>query len=391
MHRRHEHQVARAPGVEVAVGEDARHPELGHLGDVHPAEELPLVGEQGVDPGVVGAVAHGVVIEERHRLVEVVQHLGVPAEIGVEHLPGEGEGQPHGVAVVVVRHVVPPVDQAGRHGLGMGEVPAIDVHHAVAAVDLDDRGDQGDHVVADRADVRALVDRQPVGELHEGGGRAGLGGVDGPRDVVDGHARGDQRVGALVVELEEPGVRELGEPGVVRLLLLEVLLRADRHRDPLATLLALADRDHPHPGGGRREHPEVAVHVRRIGEDPRRSGDVSQDRAGGGHGLRRRQVVRERRVELRRRGVFADPRRGVGVDGLLEVGRELGGDARLGDHGGQTGRGQQDGKGESTHSESSGRRRNLPAHPIAIPGRIEALYRRRMLRRANTWAEEPSE
>ena len=118
VHRGQEHQVARAPGVEIAVGEHPDHPELPHLGHVVPAEQLPLVGEQRIDPGVVGTVAHRIVIEEGDRFVEVVQHLGVPAEIGVEHLPGQRQGHPHGVAVVVVRHVVPPVDQVGGSALG---------------------------------------------------------------------------------------------------------------------------------------------------------------------------------------------------------------------------------------------------------------------------------
>ena len=175
VHRRQEHEVAGAPGVELAVGEDAGHSHLRHLGDVRPAEELPLVGQQRVDPGVVGAGAHRIVIEEGDRFVQVVEDLRVPAEVGVEDVAGERERHPHGVAIVVVRDVATPVGEARPGRIGVGEVPAIDVHHAVAAVDLDHRRDQRDQVVADLADVRALVDRQPVGELHERRGRAGLG------------------------------------------------------------------------------------------------------------------------------------------------------------------------------------------------------------------------
>ena len=54
VHRGKKHQVAGAPGIEVAVGEDAGHAELGHLLHVVPAEHLPLVGEDGIDPPLYG-------------------------------------------------------------------------------------------------------------------------------------------------------------------------------------------------------------------------------------------------------------------------------------------------------------------------------------------------
>ena len=45
---------------------------------------------------------------------------------------------------------------------------------AVAPVDFDDRRDQRDEVVADVLDVRALVHREAIGELHQRGRRARL-------------------------------------------------------------------------------------------------------------------------------------------------------------------------------------------------------------------------
>ena len=68
---------------------------------------------------------------------------------------------------------------------GLREVPLVDVDHLVAAVDLDDRRDQRDQVVADRLDVFVVVDGQAVGELHQRGRRAGFGRVDRAGDVVD--------------------------------------------------------------------------------------------------------------------------------------------------------------------------------------------------------------
>ncbi len=322
MHRRQEHQVAGAPGVELAVGEDAGHAELRHLGDVRPAEELPLVGQQRIDPGVVRAVADRVVVEERHRLVKVVQDLGVPGEMGVEDVAGQRKGHSHGIAVVVVRDVVAPVGEARPAGGRVGEMPAVDVHHAVAAIDLDHRRDQGDQVVADLPHVGALVDRQAVGELHERGRRAGLRRVNGAGDVVDRDARRGEPGGAGVVEADRARVGELGEARPVFLRLREVLLRGNRHGDPLAPLLAGADGEDAHPRRGLRQQAEVAMDVGAVGEDSGRPGDVAEDGLRRRHALRRRQIVGERRVEVGGGGVLADARRGVGVDRLREVGLE---------------------------------------------------------------------
>ena len=66
MHRRQEHQISRAPGIEVAVRKDPRHTEALHLRDVVPAQLLPLIHQRGIDPRVVGPIAHGVVVEIRH-------------------------------------------------------------------------------------------------------------------------------------------------------------------------------------------------------------------------------------------------------------------------------------------------------------------------------------
>ncbi len=70
VHRRHEHQIARTPGIELAMREHAGHAELGQLLRVVPAELLPFVGQDRIDPGVVRAVADRVVIQERHRFVQ---------------------------------------------------------------------------------------------------------------------------------------------------------------------------------------------------------------------------------------------------------------------------------------------------------------------------------
>jgi hypothetical protein len=48
----------------------------------------------------------------------------------------------------------------------VGEVPLVEIDHAIAAIDFDNRRNQGDHVVANGFDVGTLVDGQPVGQFH---------------------------------------------------------------------------------------------------------------------------------------------------------------------------------------------------------------------------------
>src|SRR5205085_9895144 len=61
-----EHQIARRPRIEVAVREYARHSELRHLRDVVPADHLPFVGQNRIDPRVVWTITDRVVVEIRH-------------------------------------------------------------------------------------------------------------------------------------------------------------------------------------------------------------------------------------------------------------------------------------------------------------------------------------
>ena len=103
----------------------------------------------------------------------------------------ELERHAHRVAVVVVRDVVAPVDHVRRHVVRVLLLPLVDVDDAIAAVDLDDRRDQRDDVIANVLDVGRVVDRETIRELHERRRRAGFGRVDRAGDVVDG--RGARR------------------------------------------------------------------------------------------------------------------------------------------------------------------------------------------------------
>ena len=75
---RDKHQIPRRPRVEVTVCEDARHAKLRHLGNVVPANHLPFVSQNWIDPGIVGSVANRVVVEVGYGFVQVVKHLRLP-------------------------------------------------------------------------------------------------------------------------------------------------------------------------------------------------------------------------------------------------------------------------------------------------------------------------
>src|SRR5208282_526066 len=132
------HQVSGGPGVEIAVGEYAGHAEAVEVGNIAGADHLPLIHENRIDPRVVRAVADGVVVKIGNGFVQVVKDLGVPADIGVQNVFGELQGDGHGVAIVVVNHILAPIDERRIKILGMGEMPFVEIDHAVAAVDFND-------------------------------------------------------------------------------------------------------------------------------------------------------------------------------------------------------------------------------------------------------------
>ena len=314
--RREEHQVAGRPGVERAPRVDAGHAHPRHLVHVVPPDQMPLVGEDRVEPRVVGAVAHGVVVEERARLVEVVQHLRLPPDEGVEDGPRHGERQAHCVAVVVVPHVLPGIDRAHRRVVRVLLLPLVHVHHVVAAVRLGDRRDERDDVLADVADVRAVVNGQAVGQFHQRRRRTGLAGVDGPVDVVDRRDALGDRVGHRVVHLDRARIGQFRE---IRLVLIELGhqgFRRDGDDDHLAAVLCRPDGVDLHARRGLGEEAHVVVHLLRIRQLARRAGDVAEDRLRRRDGLGRGHVVDDGRQEEGLGGVLLDLLRVLLVDRL---------------------------------------------------------------------------
>ena len=271
-----------------------------------PTDHLPLVGEDRIEPRVVGTVADGVVVEIRHRLVQVVQHLRLPFGIRVQHVARQVQRQRHGIAVVVVGHVLAPVDERRPVLVGVGEVPAVDIDLAVAPVDLDDRRDERNHPVPDFLDIRAFVDGQPIDQLHECGRRPRFGRVDGAGDVVHRHRLIDELVRFGVVQADRARVGELGQPSAILGELAQVRFGRHRHGQHLPAFFGFPDRVHLHPRARLLDHPEVLIDLVRVGEFAWRAGDVAKHDLRRRHRFRGRKIVDERRGEERLRRVFLE-------------------------------------------------------------------------------------
>ena len=176
-----------------------------------------------------------------------MQHLRVPAEIGVEHVGGELERERHRVAVVVVLDVLAPVDRPGNDVVRVLFLVFVEIDDAITAVDLDDRRDQRDHVLADVADVRTLVDGEAIGHFHHRGRRAGFGGVNRAGDVVDRCRAPGDRVSEGVVHVDRARIGQPGEVGLVGIELRHELFGGDRDGDHLTAFLGRPDGEHLHP------------------------------------------------------------------------------------------------------------------------------------------------
>ena len=319
MQRRDEHQISRRPGIEIAVRKNTRHAELGHVRNVARANHLPFVRQQRIDPRVVRPVANRVVVKIRHRLVQIVQHLRVPVHVGVHHVFRKLQRHAHGVAVVVVRHVLAPINQRRIKILRMRQMPFVNVHHAVAPIHFHHRRDQRDHAVANFFYVRAFVHRQPVRKFHQRGRRAGFRRMNCSGNVVNRNSLRDDFVGFRVVQLQRARIAELRQLGAVFFQLFQILFGRNRHRDHLAAFFRRSNRKNFHARAGLLQHPHVFVHVFRVRQNSRRARHVAQHRFRRRNIFRCRQIVHQRRSEKRLRRVLLHLRRVGLVHCLLRI------------------------------------------------------------------------
>ena len=166
-----EHVVGRPAVVEI-VRPDAGQAATGQCRDLLERELIPFADDDRVELAIVGARTGGR-IEERHRLVQIVQHRGVPIKERLHHRPGEDLRHDDAVAVVVVGRVFAPIDQS-RAVVLVGLPVAVDVDHPVAPIHLGHWRYECYDAVANLPDERGVLDSQAVGQFHQHFRGAGL-------------------------------------------------------------------------------------------------------------------------------------------------------------------------------------------------------------------------
>jgi hypothetical protein len=209
--------------------------------------------------------------------------------------------------------------------------PLVRIDHAVAAVGLDHGGDERDDVLADVADVGAVVHGKTVRQLHQRRRRPRFRRVDRAGDVIDRRGALRDRVRDTIVHPDGAGIGELRQVRLVLIQLRHQRLGPDGDRDHLAPLFAHPDRVDPHAGRRLREQPHVVVHFPGVRQLAGSAGDVTERRLRRRHGLRRREVVDDGRQEERLGRVLLDLARVLLVDRLIRIAARLrGGEVLLG-------------------------------------------------------------
>jgi hypothetical protein len=220
--------------------------------------------------------------------VQVVHHGRVPFELDPRHRLRQLQELAHAVAVVVVRDVLAPVHQRRARLAGLLAV-VVRVDLALAPVHLDHRRDERDHVVADRLHERRLLHDQPVGQLHQHLGAAGLGRVHPRGEPVDRLRRLDQLLRLGFARRARVGQRREVRPRLVERL--DRGLVGDREQDHVAALLGLADRPELRARRALRERLQIARQVLGVVELARLADDVAEELQGRRDLVGRRQVV----------------------------------------------------------------------------------------------------
>ena len=328
-----EEHVVRHPAVVEAVGPDAGHVALGHLVDFGVGQRPPLVDRDRVEGLVVGPGAGGGV-EVVRGLVQVVQDRRLPLEERPVHVLGQLEHLAHRVAVVVVGDVLAPVHERRPRLAGLLAV-VVGVDVLFLAVHLQHRRDEHDDVVADVLDEGRLFDGQPVRQLDQRLGPAGLARVHAGGDPVDGLRRLDD-----LPRLRLGGLARVGQGVEVGLVLVERLdgrLVSDGEEHHVAAFFALADRPVLEARRGLRQRLVVALDVLRVGQLAGRAGNAPEELQRRRHLVAGRHVVDQFRADSRVLRVLLDQLRVRLVDllggrGLLGLQRQGHGGRRHQDH-----------------------------------------------------------
>ena len=286
-------------------GPNARHAERGQRLHLVEAELQTLGVRDRIDVLVdrTGAVPRH---QQRHALVQVVNHLRVPAEEHAEHGLG---GLVHllvCIAVDVHVRVFGPVRrrlarQAGEIGLAL-QIAVEPLHLLVATVGVRHRVDQHHHVLADAADHRHVGNGQPVRQLEHRLGGTGLVRMQSGVQVVHGARTGHQLLGLLLASV----LRGSASAAVAALSCSSCwmpCLVGDGEQDDVAPLFGAPDGEHAHPRRGRRERAAVGVGGGRVHQFARRAGQTVSgpqllgDLRGGQPQLSQPQIAETRSAE----------------------------------------------------------------------------------------------
>ncbi len=301
--------VVRHPAVVVVVGPHARHAALGQLHDLGLREQPPLVDLDRIDDGVVGPGPGGRV-EQRHRFVQIVPDLRVPLEERLQHHLREAQADADAVAVVVVLDVLAPVDHRRRRQPLLLRDEIVDL--LLASVHLARRREHEDDVVADRLDERRLLDRQPVGQLHQHLGAPELRRMDAAHREVDGLAGRDELLRLRLGQLARIG--ELRGDLAVLVELLDRRFVGHRDREHVPPLVAHADLEHRHAIRRLVERVEIPDDVLVVGQLAGLTGDVAEEFQRRRHFVGGRHVIDQLRQDARIGRRRLDLGRVVGVE-----------------------------------------------------------------------------
>ena len=302
--RGHKH-VVYGPAVVEAVRPHTGHAAFGHLFNFVIRHLLPLADDDRIERRIIRAHT-GRDIHERHRLMQVVQHLRMKLEEGLHHDFAEVQRHHHGVAIVVVGHVLAPIHQWRRGLRRILFPPPIEVDHHVAAIHFDHGRDHDDGILADVLDAWRLLHGQTIRQFHQHFRRASLGRMNRTIQPIERNALGDELLGIGVGQLA--GVCQLGcdlgEAGKFR----QIGFIGNQNKAGVAALFTLACDLVTHSRRGLGEFRHVAHDVLDIGQAIGRSDDIAEHLVRAGHRVGHWQVVHHFRQKRGIGGVLFDLR-----------------------------------------------------------------------------------
>ena len=301
--------VVGRPAIVELVREHARQSAARELRDLAVGQREPLVDLDCVVLGVVRTRA-GAGVQERHRLVQVVRDRRPPVEEGLEEGARQFERQRHAVTVVVVSDILAPVRHAdvGVRRQVQPPVLLVEVHVVVTPVHFPHRDDHRDHVLADAANVLAVVNGEAIQQFDHRLRTPRLGGMQRTAEQVHRLAHTQQ-----FRTFRRRQATRVGQLAQDRLVVIELrnsrFIGDDRHHH-LAPFLGLPQAHDLHAIAGRIHRTVVLRRFCAVRKTPDRARHVAQclqrrrDRGG------RRQIVHHVGDELvlrMRRREFSDP------------------------------------------------------------------------------------